>query len=41
LTATTAIVKYPVPGLGGIQQVVTGPDGNLWFVGGRGGPPTG
>ncbi len=41
LTATTAIVQYPVPGLGGIQPVVTGPDGNLWFVGGRGGPPNG
>jgi virginiamycin B lyase len=31
--ATTAIAEYKAPGLGGIWQVVTGPDGNLWFTG--------
>jgi streptogramin lyase len=33
-TATTGIVEYPVPGLDNIGPAVTGPDGNVWFVGG-------
>jgi hypothetical protein len=38
VTETTNIVEYKVPGLGGIERLTTGPDGNLWFVGGGGGP---
>lgn len=41
VTATTSIAEYHVPGLGGIEKVITGPNGNLWFVGGSGGPPNG
>jgi virginiamycin B lyase len=29
----SAIVEYPVPGVIGIEQIVAGPDGNLWFTG--------
>jgi streptogramin lyase len=39
--SSISMVEYPVRGLAGIEQVTTGPDGNLWFVGGSGGPPQG
>ena len=35
------ISVYPAPGVQGINQVTSGPDGDLWFVGGTGGPPNG
>ena len=35
--SSAAISVYRVSGVQGISQVTTGPDGNLWFVGGAGG----
>jgi streptogramin lyase len=32
--ASTGIVEYKVPGLIGVEKIVPGPDGNLWFTGG-------
>ena len=40
-TAPSSLVEYQVPGLTSVGQVASGPDGNLWFVGGSGGPPNG
>ena len=33
-TPTTGIAEYPDPGLDNIGPAVTGPDGDVWFVGG-------
>jgi virginiamycin B lyase len=41
LTATTGATEFKVSGLSGIGPMVTGPGGDLWFIGGTGGPPNG
>jgi virginiamycin B lyase len=33
-TSTSGIAEYRVPGMDNVGPVVSGPDGNLWFVGG-------
>jgi virginiamycin B lyase len=40
-TVPSSLVEYHVPELSSVGQVTSGPDGNLWFIGGSGGPPNG
>jgi virginiamycin B lyase len=40
-TVPSGLVEYHVPELSSVGQVTSGPDGNLWFIGGSGGPPNG